>query len=96
LLAESPHLLHQDPFDHGWLYEVADPEDGPEALVSPELIAGTYAADHSRFLAALTGIFGGDEPHPGYTLAGIEEHLESIMDFVGPKRYLNTVRQVYA
>jgi glycine cleavage system H protein len=96
LLAESPHLLQQDPFNHGWLYEAAEEADSPELdLVSPERIATTYAEDHQEFLTALNGMFSNDDPDPGCSLAGVEARLESIIDFVGPKRYFNTVRQIY-
>jgi glycine cleavage system H protein len=96
LLTESPHLLQQDPSNNGWLYEVAEEVDIPELdLVSPERIANTYAEDHQEFLTALNGMFNGEDPDPGYALAGVEARLESVIDFVGPKRYFNTIRQVY-
>jgi glycine cleavage system H protein len=98
LLTESPHLLHQSPFDKGWLYEVAVDEDGLEEadLVSPDRIADTYAADEMRFLAALTGMLRSDQPDVGLTLADVEQRLESILDLVGPTEYFSVVRRIYA
>lgn len=98
LLTESPHLLHQHTFDEGWLYEVAVEEDGLEeaGLISPDRIADKYAADESRFLAALNGMLRGHKPDSGITLSDIDQRLESILDFVGPTKYFNAVRQIYA
>ena len=98
LLRESPHLLRQHPCDEGWLYELAGDEHGLEAasLVSPDRIAEIYAADESRFLTALAGMLRGNQPDAGFTLADIEQRLDSILDFVGPTNYFNAVRQIYA
>jgi glycine cleavage system H protein len=97
LLRESPHLLHQDPFDEGWLYEVAADENELEkaGLLAPDRIADSYAADKSRFLAALAGMVRGQQPDAGLSPAEIEHRLESILDLVGPARHFNVLKQIY-
>jgi glycine cleavage system H protein len=98
LLTDSPHLPHQHPWDQGWLYEVAVEGNGLEesGLISPDRIFDKYAADESRFLAALNSMLRGPKPDAGISLTDIEQHLESILEFVGPTKYFNAVRQIYA
>ncbi len=97
LLTQSPHLLKESPFDKGWLYEIAVDEEKLAAadLVSPNRIAGVYAADENRFLASLSGMLHNDQPDVGLTLADGGQRLESISYLVGPARYFNAVRRVY-
>ena len=96
-LRESPHLLHQHPFDEGWLYEVAAGENALQGagLVSRDRIADTYDADKVRFLAALSGMLRGHQPDGGFSLADIEHRLESILGLVGPAKYFNALKQIY-
>ncbi len=97
LLTESPHLLHQHPFDEGWLYEVAASEHTLQQsdLVAPDRIAGTYAADETRFLHALSAMLRGNQPDGGFASVDVEQRLESIVDVVGPAKYFDAVKQIY-
>ncbi len=97
LLTQSPHLLHQSPFDKGWLYEVVvDEAKLAEAdLVTHDCIAGRYAEDESRFQASLAGMLRNDQSAVGLTFADGGQRLESISDLVGPTKYFNSVRRVY-
>jgi glycine cleavage system H protein len=98
LLRESPDLPHRHPFGEGWLYEVAADEGEEEEthLLSAERIAESYTADESRFLTALNGMLRGRQPEGGFTLADVEQRLESILDLVGPTKYFDAVRHVFA
>ncbi len=96
-LRESPHLLHQHPFDDGWLYEVASDENAVKeaGLVSADRIADSYAADRSRFLAALSGMLRGHRPDRDLSPADLEHQIESIPDQVGHEKYFSALRQIY-
>jgi glycine cleavage system H protein len=97
LLRESPHLLHQDPFDEGWLYEVAADESEIEeaCLLPPDRIAETYASDRNRFVTSLAGMLRGHQPGGGLSPAEIEYRLESILDLVDPAKYFSALKQIY-
>jgi glycine cleavage system H protein len=97
LLRENPYLLHRQPFDEGWLYEVAADENEVEeaGLLPPDRIADTYASDKNRFLTALAGMLRGHQPDVGLSPAEIEYRLESILDLVDPAKYFSALKQIY-
>lgn len=97
-LAVNPHLLSQEPFDHGWLFEMdwtaASTED-------PLLLTASAAAPHferhaNAFRASLRRAMPGEDSRVGATLADGGEPLRNLAAVIGPRRYFELLRRAFA
>lgn len=95
-LAEKPHLLHADPLDHGWLYdlELEDPSKGPD-LMTLEQADLKYGQDEASFAALLTNARARGHDEVGITMADGGRQLQSAADMLGPAKYFVLLRKVY-
>ena len=97
-LGTQPHLIHDQPFDQGWLFEIEpdlDTTANPD-LMEPSQIARTYESDQNRLASLLTAAVTGNRPDIGMTMADGGQRLQHMADMLGPTRYFNLVRQVFA
>ncbi len=97
-LGERPHLIHDEPFDLGWLYEI-EPNlpvgDNPD-LLDPGQAARNYQSDQNRLMALLAAATRSNHPEVGLTMADGGQQLQNISDMLGPARYFSLVCQVFA
>lgn len=96
-LADQPHLLNNNPFDEGWLYEMEpDPDSIPEAkLMRAEAAGKIYGEDEARFMRLLGNATQRNRAGVGNTLADGGQRLQNIADIVGPAKYFTIIRKVY-
>jgi glycine cleavage system H protein len=97
-LAAKPHLVRDEPFGQGWLFEV-EPETAVELnpdLLEPAQVNRMYDSDQNRLMTLLSAAAGGKRPDVGITMADGGRVLQNIANILGPTRYFNLVRQVFA
>ncbi len=97
-LAENPHLVQEDSLADGWLYEL---EADASALAKAHLLRSgeaqaKFAKDEARFEAALQKALRGNRPAVGFTLADGGVQLRHCAEMLGPGRYFNLVRRIFA
>lgn len=95
-LAERPHLLHADPLNHGWCYdlELEDPSRD-FGLAAVEQADPKYAEDEGRFASLLAKELEHGRSEVGLTLADGGQQLESVAEMLGPAKYFALLRKVY-
>jgi glycine cleavage system H protein len=96
-LEEQPHLLHQEPFDQAWLYELRPESSISEAphLMEMDEARKKYSADQNRFMTMLSAAMHGNRSSIGITLADGGRRLQNIADVLGTGRYFSLIRQVF-
>jgi glycine cleavage system H lipoate-binding protein len=97
LLAGEPHLLHFQPFDDGWLYEIEADSAAVEAanFMDWEQASSKYASDKNAFIASLQTSQRKNNPSVGVTLADGGQRLQNTADILGPSRYFDIVRKAF-
>jgi glycine cleavage system H protein len=97
LLLEAPHLLNEDPFERGWLFDLEiDPAETRAAnLMSADQAAPKFSEDESRLMDLIARALQGNRPQVGVTLADGGQRLQNIADILGPAKYFNLLRQIY-
>lgn len=96
-LASQPHLLNSQPFDNGWLFELAAEESSLQeaGLMNREQADLKYGVDQDRFLASLQSAASGAHRSVGMTLADGGQRLQNVADMLGPGKYFALLRKAF-
>jgi glycine cleavage system H lipoate-binding protein len=97
LLAAAPHLLHFQPFEDGWMYEVETNAAALEAanLMDGQQASAKFSADRDSFLASLQNSQRKSSSTVGITLADGGQRLQNMADILGQSRYFDMVRKAF-
>ena len=96
-LIDLPSLLHLQPFDEGWLFEVETEESGGERtdLMDSSEAQGLYARRESRFAAQLSRALHARRPSAGIAPGDGGRRLQDIANLLGSTQYFAVVRRTY-
>jgi glycine cleavage system H protein len=94
-LIDKPHLLWLQPFDDGWLCEVETEDADAEisAMMAADEARPMYAADRTRFSAALVSATKGKRAGAGAAPGDGGELTKGFAEILGPMRYIALLRQ---
>ncbi len=97
-LTEEPHLIEQQSYDGGWLFEMmVEPNvNVGEELMSPCEAVGKFELDEKTFRDLLSHSLHKMRPIVGPTLADGGVLLQQISDMLGAKKYFSIVCEAFS
>lgn len=95
-IVDEPRELRTDPLTRGWLFEIEVDQSADSGLLKKDDAGNFYATDFARFNDLVIEALRGNYAGIGMTLQDGGQALQDVSVMLGPKRYCELVRKVFA